>query len=265
MAQSTEPAAGGDIRITPIPAFHDNYIWLLERDNHAVVVDPGDADPVLRVLAQGPYELDAILLTHHHPDHVGGVADLLAAHRAPVFGPARSPFSRIDQRLCEGDRVDLLGQHFSVLEVPGHTLDHIAYWCAELGALFCGDTLFACGCGRLFEGTAAQMFASLSKIAQLPEHTKVYCAHEYTSANIRFALTVEPANPDLVRRGQTCAEARAHGRPTVPSTLALEKATNPFLRCAQTTVQTAVAGRDPAATGQLVAVFAALRAWKDTF
>lgn len=265
MAHIGEPAARRDTRITPIRAFHDNYIWLLERDNHAVVVDPGDAEPVLQVLAQGPHKLDAILLTHHHADHVGGVADLLAAHPAQVFGPARCPFARIDVRLREGDRVHILGEHFSVLEVPGHTLDHIAYWCRELDALFCGDTLFACGCGRLFEGTAAQMFASLTKIAQLPEATKVYCAHEYTSANIRFALAVEPANPDLVRRSQACAQARSHDQPTVPSTLELETATNPFLRCAQATVQAAVAARSPGAARDALAVFAALRSWKDVF
>ncbi|HXW64435.1 MAG TPA: hydroxyacylglutathione hydrolase [Burkholderiaceae bacterium] len=254
-----------EVQITPVAAFHDNYIWLLERGNHAVVVDPGDAEPVLRILAQGPRKLEAILLTHHHPDHVGGVADLVAAYRPKVFGPATSPFAGIDVRLREGDRVHVLGVEFSVLEVPGHTLDHIAYWCSELEALFCGDTLFACGCGRLFEGTAAQMFNSLNKITQLPDSTRIYCAHEYTSANIRFALSVEPANEDLVQRGAACASARSRGEPTVPSTLRLEKATNPFLRCAQDGVREALVRHRPGTAGDGAALFAALRAWKDVF
>ncbi|HXY05016.1 MAG TPA: hydroxyacylglutathione hydrolase [Burkholderiaceae bacterium] len=265
MAHSTENGFRDEIEITPVPAFQDNYIWLLERANHAVVVDPGDAQPVLRLLARAPRKLDAILLTHHHPDHVGGVTELLAAHPAQVFGPADSPFADIRVRLHEGDQVAVLGENFSVLEVPGHTLDHIAYWCPALAALFCGDTLFGCGCGRLFEGTAAQMFASLTKIAQLPEQTKIYCAHEYTSANIRFALAVEPDNSELVSRSQACASARSRQQPTVPSTLALEKATNPFLRCAQATVRQAVARHRSGANGDGAAVFAALRSWKDVF
>ena len=265
MAHSTGPGNRHEIQISPIAAFRDNYIWLLERGNHAVVVDPGDAEPVLRILDQGPRKLEAILLTHHHPDHVGGVAELAAAYAPQVFGPATSPFAGIDVRLRQGDRARVLGVDFSVLEVPGHTLDHIAYWCAELEALFCGDTLFACGCGRLFEGTAAQMFDSLTKIARLPDRTRVYCAHEYTSANIRFALAVEPDNPDLVQRSVDCAGARSRGEPTVPSTLELEKATNPFLRCAQTTVREALLRRRPDTAGDGAALFAALRAWKDVF
>lgn len=265
MAHSTEPVNRHEIRITPISAFHDNYIWLLERGNHAVVVDPGDAEPVLRILTQGPRNLEAILLTHHHPDHVGGVADLVSAYKPQVFGPASSPFSQIDVRLREGDRIQALGEEFSVFEVPGHTLDHIAFWCLRLDALFCGDTLFTCGCGRLFEGTAAQMFNSLKKLAQLPDTTRVYCAHEYTGANIRFALAVEPANQDLVQRSAACASARSRGEPTVPSTLQLEKATNPFLRCAQATVREALVRHRPGTAGDGAALFAALRAWKDVF
>jgi len=265
MTHPTESAHRHEIQITPICAFHDNYIWLLQRGNHAVVVDPGDAEPVLRILDQGRCKLETILLTHHHRDHVGGVADLVAAYAPKVYGPATSPFAAIDVRLRQGDHVDVLGVDFSVLEVPGHTLDHIAYWCAELEALFCGDTLFTCGCGRLFEGTAAQMFDSLNKIAQLPDRTRIYCAHEYTSANIRFALAVEPGNPELVQRSAACALARSRGEPTVPATLQLEKATNPFLRCAHTTVREALAGRRAGAAGDAAALFGALRAWKDVF
>lgn len=265
MADPTEPSNRHEIRIRPVAAFHDNYIWLLEGGNHAAVVDPGDAEPVLHILAQSAIKLEAILLTHHHPDHVGGVADLVAAHRPQVFGPATSPFAGIDVRVREGDRVQILGMEFSVLEVPGHTLDHIAYWSSELEALFCGDTLFACGCGRLFEGTAAQMFSSLEKIAQLPDSTRIYCAHEYTSANIRFALAVEPSNQALVERGAACADARSRGEPTVPSTLQLEKATNPFLRCAHATVREALVRGRPGAARDGAALFAALRAWKDVF
>lgn len=253
------------IRIEPIPAFRDNYIWLMERGGHAVVVDPGDAAPVRDVLQRESLTLDAIVVTHHHPDHVGGVPELAGGTRAPVYGPAESPFKRIDFPLREGDAIRILEEEFAVLAVPGHTLDHIAYWCAGEGVLFCGDTLFACGCGRLFEGTARQMAASLAKLARLPENTRVYCAHEYTSANIAFALEVEPDNAVLRRRSQECAELRKNGLPTVPSTLRLEKQTNPFLRSAQPAVQAAARRQDPSADADEVSVFAAIRAWKDNF
>ncbi len=272
-AVSPSTPAAGPVRIEPLAAFRDNYIWLLERDGHAVVVDPGDAIPVLQLLAARQWRLDAILVTHHHADHVGGVADLVRAHPARVYGPAHSPFQEIDVRLREGDTLEVLDTQFSVLEVPGHTLDHIAYWSAGLGALFCGDTLFACGCGRLFEGTAAQMSASLAKIAALPGTTRAYCAHEYTMSNLRFALAVEPGNATLQRRRDDCAAMRERGEPTVPSTLAMELSTNPFLRCAQPAVvaaalgQGANSGGPPAgpAPADPVAVFAALRGWKDRF
>jgi len=271
-AAAPDPAAG-PVHIEAVPAFRDNYIWLLERDGHAVVVDPGDAIPVLQLLAARQWRLDAILVTHHHADHVGGVGDLVRAHPARVYGPAQSPFADIDVRVREGDTVEVLGTAFSVMEVPGHTLDHIAYLSAALGALFCGDTLFAGGCGRLFEGTAAQMAASLAKIAALPGSTRVYCAHEYTLSNLRFALAVEPDNADLRRRRDQCAALRERGDPTVPSTLDMELATNPFLRCSQPAVmaaareQRAAAGGPSAGTlaGDPTAVFAALRAWKDRF
>ncbi len=267
-APGTEPVGHGrdvSLRITPISAFSDNYIWLLGRGKRAVVVDPGDAAPVHAALAQSGQSLDAIVVTHHHGDHVGGVASLANAYGAHIYGPANSPFGRIDERLSEGARITLLGEEFSVLAVPGHTLDHIAYWSETLGAIFCGDTLFACGCGRLFEGSAEQMFASLEKIASLPEDTWVYCAHEYTSANIRFALAADPENPDLWRRRDDCANQRLLGQPTVPSTLRLEKATNPFLRSADPSVRATVLSQRPGGNSDAKSIFAALRAWKDVF
>jgi hydroxyacylglutathione hydrolase len=253
------------LHIDVVPAFRDNYIWLLTRGSRAAVVDPGDAAPVLEVLRQRGLTLETIVVTHHHADHVGGVAALVQAHGARVLAPAASPYPGGDQRLRDGDKVTVLGEEFAVLAVPGHTLDHIAYWSAALGVLFCGDTLFACGCGRLFEGSAQQMAASLARLAALPPATRVYCAHEYTSDNIRFALAVEPDNQQLVARSAECAALRQRGQPTVPSTVGLELATNPFLRCSVAGVQAAAQQEDPEAGKDVVAVFAALRSWKNTF
>ncbi len=250
-------------QIEPIAAFRDNYIWLLHSGDRAAVVDPGDAAPVLRTLDARGLRLETVLLTHHHADHVGGVAALVQAHGAQVFGPANTPYAHVDTRLDAGDTVTVLDQSFTVLAVPGHTLDHIAYWCAPLAALFCGDTLFAGGCGRIFEGTAPQMYESLARLAALPDATRVYCAHEYTLSNLRFAVGVEPGNADLLQRQRQCAELRARGVPTVPSTLAVERASNPFLRCAQATVREAVQRQHPGTAGDPAAIFAALRAWKD--
>jgi hydroxyacylglutathione hydrolase len=228
------------------------------------VVDPGDAAPVARRLAERGLELADILVTHHHGDHIGGVADLVARTGARVHGPAGEPVGRLDTRLAEGDRVRVLGVDFDVLDVPGHTRGHIAYHAPSMHALFCGDTLFACGCGRLFEGTAAQMTQSLAKLAALPGDTRVYCAHEYTLANIRFARTVEPGNERLARREAECRALREQGIPTVPSTIGLERETNPFLRCDVAAVRAAARARDPQATST-TAVFAAIRTWKDGF
>jgi len=256
------------VRIEPVPAFRDNYIWLLERGGRAAVVDPGEAAPVLQLLAARQLRLDAILLTHHHSDHVGGVADLVRAHPARVYGPAHSPFTAIDVRLGDGDAVTVLGVAFAVLAVPGHTLDHIAYWSREEATLFCGDTLFACGCGRLFEGSAAQMASSLARLAALPGSTRVYCAHEYTLSNLRFALAVEPDNAELLRRRDDSVALREQGQATVPSTIALELATNPFLRCSVPAVQAAALRHQPGAfdsPADPTAVFATLRAWKDRY
>lgn len=248
----------------PIPAFKDNYIWLLRQGAAAVVVDPGDAAPVLAVLARERLSLEAILITHHHADHQGGVAQILAHAPAAVFGPAAESITGLTQPLHGGEtlRLPRLGAEFRVLPVPGHTAGHLAYYGA--GRLFCGDTLFGCGCGRLFEGTPAQMAGSLARIEALPDETEVFCAHEYTQMNLRFALAVEPRNAALRRRADATALARAQGLPTVPSTLALEKATNPFLRCREPAV-IAAARAHGARDESPVAVFAAIRAWRNDF
>jgi hydroxyacylglutathione hydrolase len=256
-----------DLSITPLPAFQDNYLWLLSRDGRAVVVDPGDAVPVQRALAERQLKLDAILVTHHHGDHIGGL-DALLVTGATVYGPRSESIDGIDVRLASGDRVEVLGVSLTVLDVPGHTAGHIAYFAESLEppAVFCGDTLFACGCGRLFEGTPAQMLASLDRLAALPPATRVYCAHEYTLANIRFALAVEPANPALQQRAQHAAATRERGEPTVPSTIALELATNPFMRSDVPAVHAAAVAHAEAKTAlDRVQTFATLRAWKNDF
>jgi len=251
--------------VVPVSAFRDNYVWTLRRGKHAAVVDPGDAAPVLDYLAREGLELAAILATHHHADHVGGIAELAQKWRVPVFGPKNEPIATLTQPISEGDRVSIpeLGVSFSVLDIPGHTRAHVAYYGA--GALFCGDTLFACGCGRLFEGTADQMFASLSKLAALPDETKVYCGHEYTLANIGFAKAVEPDNAALERREQRDQRLREAGRPTLPSTLGDEKATNPFLRCREPAVIESANKYLGARVADPVRVFAAIREWKNRF
>ena len=256
-----------EISITPISAFNDNYLWLLARAGRAVVVDPGDAVPVQQVLTQRNLELAAILVTHHHADHVGGV-QALRRTGARVYGPRSEAIEGVDVRLSAGDRIEVLGLAFSVLEVPGHTAGHIAYYTETLAppAVFCGDTLFACGCGRLFEGTPVQMLDSLDRLAGLPSNTRVFCAHEYTLANIRFALAVEPTNPALLERAQRAAAMRERGEPTVPSTIGEELATNPFMRSDAPTVRAAAVARAGAkAALDRVQTFATLRAWKNDF
>lgn len=254
------------IQISALPAFTDNYIWLLQdhRSQRCAVVDPGDAAPVLAWLGQHPdWALSDILITHHHHDHVGGVAQLKATTGATVYGPASENIPGRDVALSDNDRVTALGWEFDVIAVPGHTLGHIAYY--HHGLLFCGDTLFAAGCGRLFEGTPEQMHHSLSRLAALPEGTLVYCTHEYTLSNLRFAQAVEPHNPDIAERMTKATELRAAGRMTLPSTLALEKLTNPFLRAGETSVKEKADERNGQDNQAPSAVFAALRAWKDTF
>lgn len=251
------------LEIVPLPAFRDNYIWALRVGRSFAVVDPGDAAPVLAYAQANALELTAVLITHHHPDHCGGLPVLRGSTAAVVFGPAAESITGIDEPLSGGEsiRVPGIGLALDVLALPGHTLGHLAY--VAPGALFCGDTLFGAGCGRLFEGTPAQMFASLARLAALPDATRVYCAHEYTAQNLGFARLIEPENPALLARTAKVAALRAAGEPSVPSTLAEEKATNPFLRCDQPAVRRAVAGR--AGGDDPLAVFTALRAWRNEF
>ena len=254
-----------EFEVVPLRAFRDNYIWTLRNDRCAAVVDPGDAQPVLDYLQHERLELCAILATHHHPDHVGGVADLLAHRQVPVYGPRGEPIPTLTRAVNDGDEVEIpeLGLRFSVLGIPGHTRAHIAYYGAN--SLFCGDTLFACGCGRLFEGTAPQMAASLAKLAALPDETLVYCGHEYTLANIEFARAVEPANAELNARAASDAGKRRNDQPTLPSTIGREKQTNPFLRCTQPAVIESANKYLGARAGNPEQVFAALRQWKNDF
>ena len=239
--------------------------------SQCVVVDPGDAAPVMKFLAERKLTLSTILITHHHADHIGGVDELLSHWPVPVYGPAAENIACVTHALSEGDRVSLpafVDEPFRVIEVPGHTSGHIAYVSGDI--LFCGDTLFAAGCGRLFEGTAAQLHHSLSRLAALPAHTRVYCTHEYTLSNLRFALAVDADNSDLNERIFVEQERRARGVPTLPSNIALERATNPFLRCGTAGVtrsaqQHSPSSLDAAASSHEVNVFAVLRQWKNDF
>jgi hydroxyacylglutathione hydrolase len=262
--------ATSSLTILALPAFKDNYLWLVHDGVHAAVVDPGDAEPVLAALQEHGLTLCAILLTHHHADHTGGVPRLLSHAAVPVYGPAGENIAGVTVPLAEGARITVpgIGLVLAVLDVPGHTRGHIAYVTEgqEKKWLFCGDTLFAGGCGRLFEGTPAQMAASLAKLSNLPGDTLVYCAHEYTMANLGFAVAVEPDNQALQLRLVSEAGKRADGVPTVPSTIELEQATNPFLRTTAPGIVASLeaAGRArPGATP--VELFAALRAWKNVF
>lgn len=255
------------LNVLAVPAFQDNYLWLVHDGVHAAVVDPGDAAPVGAALDTHRLSLVAILLTHHHADHVGGVPGLLDRFDVPVFGPRNEAIPQVTHALNEGDAVTIpeLSLHLSVLDVPGHTRGHIAYVAQEQGWLFCGDTLFAGGCGRLFEGTPEQMLASLTKLAALPDTTRVYCAHEYTVSNLRFARAVEPRNPDLADRLSAEEAKRAAGLPTVPSTIGLEKKTNPFLRSDHEEVLEQLSAEGLISTREPIAAFAALRQWKNSF
>jgi hydroxyacylglutathione hydrolase len=256
-------------QLVALPAFVDNYIWMLHDGSDAVVVDPGDAGPVKAALASLGLRLTGILVTHHHRDHTGGIEALRPLLHGRVHGPAREPIPQPCVPLGEGDLIEVLDLNLRVLEVPGHTAGHIAYFQADgqpEPLLFCGDTLFSAGCGRLFEGTPAQMHDSLTRLAALPQDTRVCCTHEYTLSNLRFAAAVEPANDAIADHARHCQALRAQGLPTLPSSLARERGINPFLRCSEPIVAAAAAARaagtDP---DDPVAVLAALRTWKNTF
>ncbi len=255
------------LNVLTVPAFNDNYLWIIHDGTHAAVVDPGDAVPILDALKAHGLSLVAILLTHHHSDHVGGVPVLLQHFNVPVFAPRNDPIANVTQLLDEGDTVHVpeLGLTLSVLDIPGHTLGHIAYVARKQGWVFCGDTLFAGGCGRMFEGTPKQFLSSLDKLAALPDDTVVYCAHEYTISNLRFAIAAEPGNVALPLRLKNEQAKRDRDVPTVPTSIGLEKATNPFLRTREPAIARQLISEGRAKDSDAVSVFAALREWKNNF
>lgn len=278
MTQPAKPAQADQktsLDVLAVPAFDDNYLWIIHDGRHAAVVDPGDAVPVLATLQAEGLTLAAILLTHHHADHVGGVVELARSAVSdefpaiPVYGPAReqSRIKGMTVPLHGNDEVTIptLGLSLQVIDVPGHTLGHIAYYSAQQGFVFCGDTLFAGGCGRLFEGTPAQMVDSLAKLSSLPGDTRVYCAHEYTLSNLKFAAEVEPGNAELSDRIQRERAKRDQGEATVPTSIALERATNPFLRAHQKEIQESLQKAGRLTELNEVSSFAALREWKNTY
>ena len=255
------------LTLIPIPAFTDNYLWLLHDGQRALVVDPGDAAPVLHKLAELNLKLDSILVTHHHADHTGGVDELRNTTDAKVYGPATEKIPKPYDPLGEGDIAQAMGLDFQVIDVPGHTAGHIAFYSPDVNGkplLFCGDTLFSGGCGRLFEGTPAQMLASLDKLAALPGNTVVCSTHEYTLSNLRFAKAVDPANADLTAYQSHCNKLREHDQPTLPTSIAQELLINPFLRTRQPALVSSAQHFDAAAHDD-VSVFAALRQWKNQF
>lgn len=260
------------LELKPLPAFSDNYIWAFRQQGSAqvCVVDPGDAAPVLHYLKDAGLQLEAILLTHHHADHIGGVQDLLHHAHVPVYGPRSPRIPFVTQPVAAGSAVRVAGTRFEVLEIPGHTLEHIAFFSPASDStrepvLFCGDTLFGAGCGRMFEGTPPVMHASLQQLAALPPHTRVCCAHEYTLSNLRFAAAVMPENQAVRQRLVRDQALRDAGQPTLPSHLADELATNPFLRCSRPEVVAAAQAQQGAAVTDAAAVFGVLRRWKDGF
>ncbi|MDP6968626.1 MAG: hydroxyacylglutathione hydrolase [Gammaproteobacteria bacterium] len=254
--------------ITPLQAFDDNYIWCISnaQQKKALVIDPGDSQVVLNYLASHAYQLCAILVTHHHYDHTDGINGLLQRYPdTPVYGNGDSPCSAISQPLDDGDHITIMGQEFQLLTVPGHTLDHVAYYDAKNQQLFCGDTLFLAGCGRIFEGTAAQMHQSLQKLMALPSAVQAYPAHEYSLANLAFAAAVEPDNKDITQTIKQAQQKRQQGEPSVPSSLSQEALVNPFVRCHIPAVIVAANQKAERQLASQTDVFATLREWKNNF
>lgn len=253
---------------TPLPAFTDNYIWMLTKENTTgmVVVDPGDADVVIQAIKTYHQPLAAILLTHHHPDHTGGVKQLSDLYSIPVYGPANSPFKGITHPLTDQMQINILGETLIVKEVPGHTLDHICYFqSGDTPQLLCGDTLFLAGCGRLFEGTAEQMLNNMNYFKTLPTETNIYCTHEYSLANLDFATAVEPENTDIQRVKEKCRSLRTANKPTLPSTIAQELKINPFMRSEVPEVKAAAQDYTQTDINTELDTFTAIREWKNHF
>ena len=257
------------MNIIPLPAFRDNYIWLMRNEHHALVVDPGDAQPVIDYLTHEGLQLAAILVTHHHADHVGGLSALLARWRVPVHGPFNESIEGVSHPVAEGDHVciDALNVEFDVLDIPAHTAGHIAFVSRDTSArvLFCGDTLFSAGCGRLFEGSPMQLASSLAKLAALPDDTRVYCTHEYTLSNLAFASAAEPYNPARDAYTEHCKVLREANQPTLPSTIGREKSINPFLRSDRAQIHDRITEQTGTRPKDAQACLAALRVWKDKF
>lgn len=255
------------IKVHGITAFTDNYIWCIYDDelNRAVVVDPGDHKSTQKFLSEHNLSLDAILVTHHHPDHTAGINKLKEEYNCVCITSTESKVIHSDAKLSENETIKLLGLEFSAIDVPGHTLDHNAYYCEHLSSLFCGDTLFSGGCGRLFEGSAEQMFQSLQKLSQLPLETQIYCAHEYTLANLEFASSLMPSNQDLIQYTNQATHNREQGIPTIPTTLSTEKKINPFLRSDDVELIQHIKKLNPETISSAVSIFAATRQAKDSF
>ena len=254
------------INIEPIKAFDDNYIWLMTTNEGSIVIDPGESINLLKVIEQKNIKLDAILVTHHHYDHTGGIEQLLIKYPSlEVYGP-NNDICSIKSRLLDGELLNVIGIDFEIIEIPGHTLDHIAYYANinDSPILFCGDTLFGGGCGRVFEGTFEQMYESLMKLKKLPKNTRIYCGHEYTSDNLKFAKAVEPDNIDLISRYNDVLNLRKNNIPTLPSTLLIELKTNPFLRTEKNNVQKIISKKFKTGFSEKE-IFSALRQWKDNF